>query len=216
VVLGAAALGALAMLGFELGFVAVRIAVFCAIVAGFATSFLLHRYERAAQQEFATEQEARRRQEAEVDQALGELRNRLAQAERRVAQLAGLEGRLSELAGTVETTTRRPAVDPYAIATEVSSVVRGETERLREDVRDDVRSLRDSVLDVNGRQQSLESMQVGLQRELDSLREDLAHELSQLAGRQRRTRSYAGGGYSDSRSGPLDYDDSKSDGTGWR
>jgi uncharacterized protein YukE len=215
VVLGAAALGALAMLGFELGFVAVRIAVFCAIVAGFATSFLLHRYERAAQQEFATEQEARRRQEAEVDQALGELRNRLAQAERRVAQLSGLEGRFSELAGTVET-TRRPSVDPYAIATEVSSVVRGETERLREDVREDVRSLRDSVLDVSGRQQSLESMQAELQRELDSLREDLAHELSQLAGRQRRTRSYAGGGYSDSRSGPLDYDGSNSDGTGWR
>jgi predicted nucleic acid-binding Zn-ribbon protein len=193
VALGSMAIGATVMMVLELGWVSLRVAVFCGVVAAFATSFLLQRYERAAMREYAVEQEARRRQMEEVGGALGDLRDRVRGAEgelsalttvrQRLADLATIEGRLVELAGRLET-TRSQSVDSYAVQLEVGAAVRTEAERLR----GEADRLRGEIATLSARQDALEQAVV-------ALRDDVAHELSAIAGtgRQPQQRRSHGG-----------------------
>jgi predicted nuclease with TOPRIM domain len=192
--LGSMAVGATAMMVLELGWVSLRVAVFCVVVAGFATSFLLHRYERAAMQEYAVEQETRRQEMQDVGGALGELRDRVKGAEgelsvlatvrQRLTDLGTIEGRLVELANRLEA-TRSQSVDSYAVQLEVGAAVRTEAERLR----GEADRLRGEIATLSARQDALEQAVV-------ALRDDVAHELSSIATSRQPQQRRGPGGYS--------------------
>jgi predicted nuclease with TOPRIM domain len=187
------AIGATTMMVLELGWVSLRVAVFCGVVASFATSFLLARYERAAMREYAADQEARRRQMHEVGGMLGELRDRvkgterelstLATARQRLADFAAMEGRLVELADRLEA-TRSQSVDSYAVQLEVGAAVRTEAERLR----GETDRLHSELSRLSARQDALEQAVV-------AFRDDVAHELSAIAGNRAFQQRRSHGGY---------------------
>jgi predicted nuclease with TOPRIM domain len=192
--LGSMAVGATAMMVLELGWVSLRVAVFCVVVAGFATSFLLHRYERAAMREYAVEQETRHQEMQDVGGALGELRDRVKGAEgelsvlatvrQRLTDLGTIEGRLVELANRLEA-TRSQSVDSYAVQLEVGAAVRTEAERLR----GESDRLRGEIATLSARQDALEQAVV-------ALRDDVAHELSAIATSRQPQQRRPPGGYS--------------------